>query len=180
MTRNVDILSEKVQDLLASLSDHATVHLLGAETDLAQTNLLLKEAIEKLSSSFMAIHEAVTEQQNAINRVMGGELPTGEIVAILASAQERIASNVYAAVTGLQFQDMTSQLIGRTIHRVNGLHDVMSVLGVDMKLDCDTDQTIKLVDNVTTVLEEQTRVLEGVLRKAVTQTHMESGDIELF
>ena len=180
MTNKEQILSAKVQRLLASLSDHATVHLLGAETDLAQTNLLLKEAIEKLSSSFMAIHEAVTEQQSAIDQVLAGSPVGPDLVAQLSASQARVAANVYSAVTGLQFQDMTSQLIGRTIHRVNGLHDVMTVLGANMKMPVDTELTIGLVDNVARVLDDQTRELESVLRKAVSQTHMESGGIELF
>jgi hypothetical protein len=183
MTTREELLRAKVQHLLSTLSDHSTVHLLGAETDLAQTNLLLSEAIDKLSASFMAIHEAVTEQQVAIDHIMAGAAPTPEIVDALKSSQARVASNVHSAVTGLQFQDMTSQLIGRTIRRVNGLHDVMKVLGsnsVHMHPANEADETILLVDNVSKVLEDQTRELETMLRKAVSQTHMESGGIDLF
>jgi hypothetical protein len=183
MTTREEILGAKVQRMLASLAGHSTVHLLGAETDLAQTNLLLKEAIEKLSASFMAIHEAVTEQQSAIDRLLAGTATADEVAGQLKRSREKVDTNVFSAVTGLQFQDMTSQLIGRTIRRVNGLHDVMSVLGVEHAGDGDTNQqdaTITVLDNVSKILEDQSRELETMLRKGVNQTHMESGGIELF
>ena len=183
MTTREEVLGAKVQRMLSSLAGHSTVHLLGAETDLAQTNLLLKEAIEKLSSSFLAIHEAVSEQGVAIDRLLAGTATADEVAVQLKESRQKVDTNVFSAVTGLQFQDMTSQLIGRTIRRVNGLHDVMSVLGVDNGLVDKAgrqDAMITLLDNVSKILEDQSRELENMLRKGVNQTHMESGGIELF
>ena len=50
-------LALQIRDLLSGLSMHGGQHLSEIETDLIQTNILLSEAIEKLSASFMAIHE---------------------------------------------------------------------------------------------------------------------------
>jgi len=183
MTTQNEMLGAKVQRMLSSLAAHSTVHLLGAETDLAQTNLLLKEAIEQLSNCFLTIHAAVAEQQTAIDRVLAGTATLPEIAEGLKASRECIDTNVFSAVTGLQFQDMTSQLIGRTIRRVNGLHDVMSVLGVGndgLEQAAQQDAMITLLDNVSKILEDQSRELEIMLRKGVNQTHMESGGVELF
>ena len=58
MTRK-KILGSHVKRLLSGVSDHGKQHLSEVETDLKQTHLLLEEAIEKLTASFMAIHTAV-------------------------------------------------------------------------------------------------------------------------
>jgi hypothetical protein len=49
-------LALEIKKLLTGLSEHGSQHLSEIETDLVQTNILLSEAIEKLSASFMAIH----------------------------------------------------------------------------------------------------------------------------
>ncbi|MGB2832358.1 MAG: hypothetical protein WBC07_05365 [Methylotenera sp.] len=60
----------ELRTLLAAVSDHGKQHLVEVEADLLQTTFLLSEAIEKLGASFMAVHEAVTEQQQVINALM--------------------------------------------------------------------------------------------------------------
>ena len=94
-----------------------------------------------------------------------------------------VTQNVNAAVTGLQFQDMTSQLIGRTVRRIAGLRDVLCTVGSSgaiMIPDSEADELIAVLSDINKTLEEQSAKLESVLWKAVSQTHMESGDIELF
>jgi len=71
MTRE-KLLGPQVRHLLSNLSDHGTQHLAEIETDLVQTNILLAEAIQKLGASFMAIHEAVSAQQQAIDAMIVG------------------------------------------------------------------------------------------------------------
>ena len=48
-------LALELKELLSGLSEHGSQHLTEIETDLVQTNVLLSEAIEKLSASFMAV-----------------------------------------------------------------------------------------------------------------------------
>ena len=57
------LLGAQVKCLLSDVSDHCSRHLNEVETDLVQTSILLREAIEKLGACFMAIHEAVEMQQ---------------------------------------------------------------------------------------------------------------------
>ena len=71
MTRK-KILGSHVKRLLSGVSDHGRRHLNEVETDLVQTTLLLEEAIEKLTSSFMAIHQAVDARQDSDQPPAGG------------------------------------------------------------------------------------------------------------
>lgn len=182
MTRK-NLLGSQVKRLLSGLSDHGNQHLTEVETDLVQTNFLLGEAIEKLGTSFMAIYDAVSAQQHAVDLLLAGATLTPEISAILKAAQREIGLHVNAAVTGLQFQDMTSQLIGRTVRRVAGLRDVLGAVGVSgagLVDASDPEEIAALLSEIDMALENQSATLESLLWKAVSQTHMESGDIELF
>ena len=182
MTRE-KLLGSQLKHLLSNLSDHGTQHLTEVETDLVQTGILLGEAIEKLGASFMAIHEAITVQQKTIELLLSGVPPTPELADKLKAGHSEIGRHVNAAVTGLQFQDMTSQLIDRTVSRVNGLRELLGDIGSGSSImppESNPDEIITALNGINKVLEEQSIKLERALWKAVCQTHMESGDIELF
>ena len=183
MTTRKKILGSHVKRLLSGVSDHGRRHLSEVETDLVQTTLLLEEAVEKLTSSFMAIHHVVDSRQEAINRLLAGQAPTAEDSACLTGMSGEIAGHVNAAVTSMQFQDMTSQLIDRTLKRVTGLREFLATLGAfgtEMNPDTDSDEIAELLGKVSMALAIQSLELRNVLRKAVSQKHLESGDIELF
>ena len=95
-----------------------------------------------------------------------------------------IGVHVNTAITSMQFQDMTSQLIDRTLKRVTGLREFLGTLGTHgerhragsgQRRDWST-----LLGKVSMALAIQSLELRSVLRKAVNQQHLESGDIELF
>ena len=96
---------------------------------------------------------------------------------------EQVSTYVNAAITSMQFQDMTSQLIDRTLKRVTGLREFLATLGAhgaEMSPDSDNDEMVELLGKVSMALAIQSLELRSVLRKAVSQKHLESGDIELF
>ncbi|MRV71860.1 chemotaxis protein [Duganella sp. FT92W] len=182
MTRK-KILGSHVKRLLSGVSDHGRRHLTEVETDLIQTNLLLEEAIEKLSRNFMAIHETVSAQQAAIDALLAGATPSAEQKEQLSALSAQVGGYVNAAVTSMQFQDMTSQLIDRTLKRVTGLREFLGTLGAhgaEMVPESDNDEIVELLGKVSMALAIQSLELRSVLRKAVSQKHLESGDIELF
>jgi hypothetical protein len=182
MTRNV-LLGPQVKRLLSNLSEHGVQHLAEIETDLVQTNILLGEAIEKLGASFMAIHQAVTAQREVTEQILSGADSTPEIGDRLRAAAGEVERHVVAAVTGLQFQDMTSQLIGCTVRRVAGLSAVLGGMGSSgaaLDAEIEAHNIVAALNGINKMLEEQSAKLDGELWKAVRQTHMESGDIELF
>ncbi len=178
-----NLLGSQVKRLLTSLSDHGNQHLTEVETDLVQTTYLLSEAIEKLGASFMAIHEGIVTQKELIDMLLSGTAATPESQERIKALQDEVAQNINAAVTGLQFQDMTSQLIGRTVRRIAGLRDVLGAVGsssAEMLPESEQEEVVAVLSEISKALEEQSAKLESVLWKAVSQTHMESGDIELF
>jgi hypothetical protein len=184
MTTREKVLSTQLRRLLSGLSDHGTLHLTEIETDLVQTTFLLGEAIEKLGTSFMAIHESVCAQQRLVDEMLASvNTPIPEFQERLNAVQNEVTQSINAAVTGLQFQDMTSQLVGRTVSRVNGLRDVLASLGSGssgMTPETNFDELIAFLEGLNKLIEDQSMRLESGLWKAVHQTHMESGDIELF
>ena len=181
MTRK-NLLGSQVKRLLTSLSDHGNQHLTEVETDLVQTTYLLSEAIEKLAASFMAIHEGVSAQQKMMDMLLSGNV-TPEAASQVKALQDEVAQHINSAVTSLQFQDMTSQLIGRTVRRIAGLREVFGAVGSSsavMLPESEQEEIVTVLGEINKALEEQSAKLESVLWKAVNQTHMESGDIELF
>jgi hypothetical protein len=177
------MLGPQVKQLLSGVSDHGSAHLSEVETDLAQTALLLGEAIEKLGFSFMALHTAVSKEHDEIDFVIHSGFVPDASVDRLKNIQLEIEQHINTAVTCLQFQDLTSQLISRTMQRCEGLREVLNVLGVageDMSQDSETDDIAFLLRETTSRLEKQSADLKNLLRKAVHQKHLDSGDIELF
>jgi len=170
-----------MKQLLAEISEHGTRHLAEAETDLSQTVILLDEAIAKLSSSFMALHAAVTAQQEAVQHLIANGV--ADDMGKLKAASEQIGMHVNASITGLQFQDLTSQLIGRVTKRIAGLRGMLEALGenvAEMRPEGGGEQVSASLHRITDAVAMQSHALESVLLKSVGQRHMESGDIELF
>jgi vacuolar-type H+-ATPase subunit I/STV1 len=182
MTRK-KILGSHVKRLLSGVSDHGKKHLTEVETDLIQTELLLEEAVDKLTASFMAIHQSVGARQAAINLLLEGGALSADERSRLVGMSDDIGLHVNSAITSMQFQDMTSQLIDRTLKRVTGLREFLGTLGAhgaDIAPDSGSEEIVDLLGKVSMALAIQSLELRSVLRKAVSQQHLRSGDIELF
>jgi hypothetical protein len=83
----------------------------------------------------------------------------------------------------MQFQDMTSQLIDRTIKRVSGLREFLGTLGEHgegIGPEVGNEELVEMLGKVSVALAIQSLELRKLLRKAVNQQHLESGDVELF
>jgi vacuolar-type H+-ATPase subunit I/STV1 len=170
MTRK-KILGSHVKRLLSGVSDHGRRHLNEVETDLVQT------------TSFMAIHQAVDARQQSINRLLAGEAPSAEESEKLTGMSGEIGQHVNSAITSMQFQDMTSQLLDRTLRRVSGLREFLTTLsehGADIAPDSHSEEIVERLGKVSMALAIQSLELRSMLRKSVEQRHLESGDVELF
>lgn len=77
--------------------------------DLVQLDILLKEAIAKLSAGFVGAHEAICRQQ-MLDGAAGPEA--------IALAREACA-HLDSALTALQFEDIASQLIASARHHLS-------------------------------------------------------------
>jgi hypothetical protein len=172
-----------MERLLTELSQHGTRHLSEAETDLGQTGILLEEAITKLSAAFMELHAAVRAQQQQVDSLLEGIAADPHEKEKLHQLSEAIGVHVNEAITGLQFQDLTGQLIARTSRRLCGLRDMLSEVGeaADILHGSESGRlNAPALHAVSDSLVARSTALEDVLRKSVLQHHMESGDIDLF
>lgn len=186
----------ELRGLLAAVSEHGKQHLAEVEADLTQTSYLLSEAIEKLGASFMAIHAASAEQQVLFAELLksssvqqeDGSVPMEMAdreakLATLEKLKQTIATEANAAVTGLQFQDLTSQLITRTIKRINGLRDILDELamhGNEIDPEHEHDEIARFLEQMHKTFHAGSHALAGGLRRAVSQQDMGTGDIDLF
>lgn len=174
---------EELRELLAAVSRHGDRHLLEIETDLQQTSFLLSEAIEKLSASFMNVHAQLTEQQAMIKLLADAGKLASEDVQQLQVFQDNIGLEVNKVVTGMQFQDMTSQLLQRTINRVNGLKALLQELSshqFPMAADDEQEEIRHFIMQLNQNFDQGSQHLTGNLRKSVNQQDMATGDIDLF
>lgn len=174
---------EELRELLAAVSRHGDWHLLEIETDLQQTSFLLNEAIEKLSASFMTVYAQLTEQQAAIELLAEAGKLQSEEVQQLQVFQDNIGQEVNKVVTGMQFQDMTNQLLQRTINRVNGLKELLHELSshqVPSAADDEHEEIRNFIMQLNQNFDQGSQHLTGNLRKSVNQQDLATGDIDLF
>jgi hypothetical protein len=173
----------ELRKLLAAVSDHGKQHLIEVEADLLQTTYLLSEAIEKLSTSFTAVHEAVCEQQQVLDALVAKYAIEKPVLEKLETFKSKIGEEVNVAVTSLQFQDLTSQLIARTIKRVNGLKDLLHEVeshSNEMDPSHEHEEIVKFLEEISNSLKVGSHALSGGLRRSVGQKDMATGEIDLF
>lgn len=177
-----DQLNARVRQLLAGMAAHGDRHLAEVERDLVQMDALLDEAIKKLCASFMAIHHAIARQQQDLKAFQDHTLSLADYAARVDSQRDEVALHVGNAVTSLQFQDMTSQLIGRMIQHLAGLRDVFGALDTHgAALPESGDQALlAMLDHISERVGMHCTALSVASRSTVNQRGMDSGDIELF
>lgn len=175
-------MNAQVVRLLSGVSVHGDQHLAEVERDLLQMNVLLDEAIRKLYASFMAIHQAVDQQQDALTGLQGDSLSVPEYAARVDGLRGEINQHIGAVVTALQFQDMTTQLIGRMGTHLAGLRDVFGALDTEdaSRSGYGDDALLAMLNHINERVDERVSGLAGGVRSTVKQRHMESGDVELF
>ncbi|MES2830689.1 MAG: chemotaxis protein [Pseudomonadota bacterium] len=185
----------QLRKLLLALGHQGSQHLMEVDADLRQTSYLLDEAITKLGKNFLGMHAATMAQQALLATLEEGTPVSAAMRQKFDLLQQEAAGCVSAAVTALQFQDMTNQLIGRVVGHVASLHQVLQEAGdAGESMSCSSGsksndnhansdnytQALAVLALVNKMLEERATILDKVPAKAVAQTHLESGDIELF
>lgn len=164
--------------LLTDVSAKGIAHLEEVQADLAQTRLLLAEAIARLSDGFGGLHAAVSVQRRAAEQLQEQAASGGDGQEQLRAAAAAIDTHVQAMVTALQFEDMTSQLIAQAGRRVAGLLGILAGVGDGAQGLASGDLT--RLDTLRAAMAAQSRELDGLLARSVDQRHLESGDITLF
>lgn len=108
-----------------------------------------------------------------------------ETVGSMSEISETVTREVGQAVTSLQFQDMSTQVIGHVNRRLDSLGELLDKIAAlafardtaeaDLKADCD----MRLHD-FRDSLETGALLLENANHNPVSQKSMNEGDIELF
>ena len=188
MNRQNDSPVPELGRLLAALCENGSQHLSRVESDLMQTMFLLNEAIEKIGQHFTAIHQAVSEQQAEFElllaqMVLPAQLKDSEQISALRDLREVIGDEVNSAVVGLQFHDLTSQLISRTINRSNGLRDLLLTFkahGDGISAAHEPEEMVRLLGEMGESLKHCSADPAGESCHSVQQRHLGCGEIELF
>lgn len=177
------LLGSQLNVLLSGVAEQGFRHLGEIGNDLIQTNILLEQAIATLNASFLALHNASQAQQE-IAQLLSAEIGfSAHSRERLAELSVEISGNVNNAVTGLQFQDLTKQLMERSLNRIEGMRHLLGILGEvgrTMRHHNACEGLAEIVDVANKNLARQSKELNGQLAKTVRQQHMEVGSIELF
>jgi len=97
----------------------------------------------------------------------------------LNEISNRVEQNVAVAVSTLQFQDMSSQLIGHAQLRLKALQEVVNELGKGGGAP-DRDGYLQQLANYNRSLHEHVVSLDVRKTNPVAQDNFNTGDIELF
>lgn len=180
---NSKLFNFQLRTMLTGLSEHGISHLTEIESDLLQTNLLLEEAIAKLVASFMAINGAISVHQEMLDALLSKRAIKQECFTGISTISDEIGRHINDAVTSLQFQDMTRQLLERTSKRIAGLSGILGSLGSSgsgMSEDIECEEMLVLLRSINRQLDFQHNDLAERLWQTVRQKHLDSGEIELF
>lgn len=157
--------------LFSNMSNIIDSHLLDAADDVCQTRLILNEAIIKLERSFYGIQDELAKQRRLAEE-------TGN-----DADQDRLTAHLHQAIIGLQFHDLTDQLLQRVNARFDGLREMLVVMDYKKTMVSGHDQaedisiSLRKADETLTALSVK---LQLTLSKSLRQEHMGSGDVELF
>jgi len=173
----------ELRRLLSGVAEHGSQHLSAVEADLGHTSFLLSEAIEKLTESFMAVHQSVNDQQMYLDELVNAHGLPSEAKEKLQQYRQCIGTQVNSAVTSLQFHDLTTQLNARTVKRVTGLRSLFNDLLAEwdqLVIENKHQEMNDLLKMMSEMLNKGSTALEGGLHQSVKQKDMCSGEVDLF
>jgi methyl-accepting chemotaxis protein len=185
--RGFAVVADEVRDLSARTSQFSSQInglMQGMQVAVRQT----EQAIQRMASQDMTF---ALESKTQVNEIMADmqkqNAVRAQAIAELATSTHSIGDQVNRAVTGLQFQDMVSQLLAHVGKRVDALDEVMRHLG-ELAGALQGDASKSDAGRALAQLSEETRRINESLSTLRIETHhnpvvqkaMNTGDIELF
>lgn len=137
-----------------------------------------EHVIHEISSKDMSF--ALQSKQNVdsmMSRIKNRNAITMEVISELSATADAAEHNVQVAVTSLQFQDMASQLISHSSHRMNL---VLSLLAEIVEIDSTKQQESDRVKRWQNKLIEAMELVKRAHHNPVKQINVDAGDVELF
>ncbi len=157
-SKQIRVLVGKVSDSLVSAE--LSIHSLAA-TDMTFV-MASKQRVHVMMGDLSALNEAIAENAIELNKI-----------------NTQVEQNVAAAVSTLQFQDMSSQLLGHAQMRLEALNS----LATDMKGGTDKPNRSEYLAQISTYnhsLREHVVMLDKRKSNPVAQDNFSTGEIELF
>lgn len=176
----------ELRKLLTAVSDHGNKHLVAVEADLKQAAFLLDEAIAKLGDSFMALDQQITAQEKVLSNLKTSDGIDDTESEALASSQAEVQQQIQQVVTNLQFQDMTNQIIERSLKRVDGLKSLIYEIGNHGDqaeagiLVREQEEIAEYIEKLKTSISDSDAITNRINNKSVDQQNMSSGSVDLF
>lgn len=176
----------ELRKLLTAVADHGNSHLVDIESDLKQAAFLLDEAIAKLGESFMALDQQISAQKTVLSNLQYNANVEAADRESLASAQAEIQHQIQQVVTNLQFQDMTNQILERSLKRVDCLKSLIYEIGnhgdgADVGiLVREQEEIAEYIDKLKQGLDDSGVINRGINNRSVDQKDMSSGSVDLF
>jgi len=98
----------------------------------------------------------------------------------LTSLSESISQQVNSAVTSLQFQDMTRQIVDHVNQRLSALEQTLSDIASMPQGEGEDAGAQQHLESIKISLEKATDIVRNSQHNPVSQKSMDEGDIELF
>lgn len=177
MGRGFAVVADEVRTLSARTSEFS--QQIVTLIDRMQRNVdLTEQAIGRMAGQDMNF---ALESKQRIESVVKGleeiDMRRRESIERMGQSAERVSAAVAKAVTSLQFQDMTSQLIGHVSRRIEGIERLSAQVRIVSDATAAGHVCAEHLQQLTQVLEE---VKHDTCHNPVAQHAYGEGDIELF
>lgn len=177
--RGFAVVADEVRSL-SQKTTHFSDQIRSLMTDLHSSFSNADTSIQRISSVDMGFAseskrriEQVLEQLERISHESSEALSSQSVLAA------EVEENINQATTGLQFQDMTSQLLDHTETRLDVIHDLMGDLAQLTKEDS-ARTADEILLHIREKLQEARTKIDNMKHSPVAHGNMDSGDIELF
>jgi methyl-accepting chemotaxis protein len=167
--RNLSDKTNKFSSQIRGMVDAVNKSLVEAE-----------DSISKLATKDMTY---VMDSKKHVEAMMGDIAELNKTVASngveLNQSSTRVEQNVAVAVSTLQFQDMSSQLIGHAQLRLSALREVVNELGKSLD-QLSSQEYLEQLAAYNRSLTQHVITLDEKKSNPVAQNNFNTGDIELF
>lgn len=177
--RGFAVVADEVR-ALSQKTTHFSDQIRSLMSDLHASFNSADTSIQRISSVDMGF---ASESKKRIEGVMSRLEEINHESSLALNSQKELAAevdeNINQATTGLQFQDMTSQLLDHTKTRLDMIHELMDELAHLTREDS-AHSSHEVLEHIRKRLKETREKIESMKHSPVAHDDMGSGDIELF
>lgn len=183
--RGFAVVADEVRKLSARSSSFS--ELIGQSMKTVNASVLdAEKAINEMASKDMNFAlQSKTRVQDMMQNISGLNQQMEQTVSELSAIANEVEQDVRVAVTSLQFQDLSTQLLSHVQGRVDAIELMLSKIATiamdeNGRMDDPADDSSLRISRFQQALEEATETIKQLKHNPVTQEQMAAGDIELF